>query len=129
MSWAKSWANTTPTAHALGAKAGPKVIWANAFSLENETGKTRAELSVHKDGPGLTLFSPSGKLRAVLAAHDIGAALVLADENDQDRVFVAILKSGPTLVLRDENDKDRVVLITREPEPRCPMCGFRESLD
>ena len=61
MSWAKSWANTTPPAHALGAKAGPKVIRANAFILENETGKTRAELSVVKSGPGLVLMDETGK--------------------------------------------------------------------
>ena len=54
-------ATTTATAQAQGANTGPKVIRANQFILEDETGKTRARLGVDQDGPGLTLIDETGK--------------------------------------------------------------------
>ena len=51
-----SLANTTTVAQAQGAK----VIRANQFILEDETGKTRAMLTVDKNGPRMTMLDENG---------------------------------------------------------------------
>ena len=106
--------NTATTAQAHG----PKVIRANQFILEDETGKTRAMLTVDKDGPRLCLDDQNGKCRATLHMAKDGPSLRLFDESDKPRVGLAIsdesgkvraglavTKAGSGLVLSDESGK------------------------
>ena len=53
-------AKTPAIAQAQGANIGPKVIRANQFILEDETGTDRAILYLDKNGP--KLFGENGKL-------------------------------------------------------------------
>jgi hypothetical protein len=55
-----TWATFTATAQAQGANIGPKMVRANQFILEDETGTDRAILYLDKNGP--TLFGENGKL-------------------------------------------------------------------
>ena len=57
------------------------VIRANAFVLQDENGKARAELRMDKDGPGLSLFDAAGKTRAGLTVVKDAPMLSLYDEN------------------------------------------------
>ena len=71
-------ANTTPTAQAQGASSGLKEIRANRFILEDQNGKSRAELDVDKDGPGLALLDETGKQQpAIMGCYGIGVTRTL----------------------------------------------------
>jgi len=86
------------------AQSGAKVIRANGFALEDENGKTRASLSVFKDGPNLALMGENGKICAGLSLREDGADLRLNDENGNPRAVLGYLKDkGSALVLTDEN--------------------------
>lgn len=41
----------------------PAIIRANAFVLQDENGKARAELRMDKDKPGLFLYDENGKVK------------------------------------------------------------------
>jgi hypothetical protein len=110
-------ANTTATAQAQGANIGLKVIRANQFILEDENGKTRAVLSVSKEGPALVLFDETGKPRAGLDAGKDGPGLGLADETGKFRAMLAVDKDGPRLVLFDETGKRRAGLAVNKDGP------------
>ena len=71
---------TTPTAWGQRAAAAPKVIRANRFIVEDANGKTRATLSVDKDGPVLSLLDEKGKVRAGLPVSKGVPGLALIDE-------------------------------------------------
>jgi hypothetical protein len=110
-------ATITATAQAQGANIGPKVIRANQFILKDENGKTRAVLSVSKEGPALVLFDETGKPRAGLDAGKDGPGLVLADETGKFRAMLAVDKDGPRLVLFDEIGKRRAGLAVNKDGP------------
>jgi len=99
LAWAL--ANTTPTAQAQGAK----VIRANQFIVEDETGNLRAMLNVDKAGPGLTLGDENGDTRVMVAVSQGIPGVVLRDENGKIRVMLAAMKEGPTLSLADATGK------------------------
>ena len=105
-----AWTLATTTATAQGASIGPKVIRANQFILEDETGTTRAALQVGKGGSGLSLYDENGKLRAMVGVVKDGPGLTLFDENGKRRVMLGEYKNGPILGLFDENGKGRVSL-------------------
>jgi hypothetical protein len=86
-----------------------KVIRAKRFIVEDENGKTRAELSINKDGPSLSLFDKNGNPRALLSAIKDGPRLELFDENGTPRAGLSALKDGPMLSLFDENGKPRSI--------------------
>ena len=92
------------------AQSGPKEIRANKFALEDENGKTRAQLAMAKGEPELALFDENGKQRAGLGLGTGGPGLRLSDENGKARAGLFILKVGPFLVLTDENGKTRANL-------------------
>jgi len=71
----------TKTTAAATATTAPKVIRANDFIVENANGKTRAELSVDKDGPRLGLLDEKGKPRAELGIDKDKSGLKLGDAN------------------------------------------------
>jgi len=72
-------ANSTATAQTQA----PKVIRANYFILEDENGKSRAELTVIAGGP----------------------TLVLSDERGNDPAALSVSRGGPRVSLLDENGK------------------------
>ena len=100
-----AWALVITTSTAQGANTGAKVIRANQFVLEDETGKLRATLAVDKDGPRLILDNERGKPRASLAVDKDGPLLLLADETGKPRAGMSVDKDGPRLLLADENGK------------------------
>jgi hypothetical protein len=73
--------DTQATPKARGANGKPKVIRANQFILEDETGKTRGMLAMTEDGPSLRLIDETGNLRAALGVKKDGPVLGLLDEN------------------------------------------------
>jgi len=86
------------------AQSGKKEIRANKFVLEDDNGKTRAELYTAKDkGGGLSLYDESGKLRYALGVAKQGTALMLLDENKTARIILSANQEGQRLNLFDEN--------------------------
>lgn len=89
----------------------PKVIRANQFILEDETGKTRAVLDVSKDGvPGLYLYDDQSTPRAMLGVSNHGSALALCDKNGKTLVSLTVSNDGSSLRLADDHGKPRVRL-------------------
>lgn len=86
-------------------QSGVKEIRAKRFILEDENGKTRADLSVGKNNPGLWLFDENGKVRASLNIGKDGSGLGLSDENSKTRIVLYMGKDGPRLALFGENGK------------------------
>ncbi len=115
--------NTATTAQAQG----PKVIRANQFVLEDETGTTRAMLTVDKAGAGLFLSDENGKFRVHLIADKDRAGLILSDENDNPRVGLAMDKDGPRLCLDDQNGKCRAALHMTKDGPRFRLLDENEK--
>jgi len=111
-------ANSTMTAQAQGANIGPKVIRANQFILEDETGRTRAKLFLLDEEPMLALVDENGKTRAGLAAAKTGPSLSLHDESSRPRVALWLDKDGPILSLTGENGTARVGLYVNKNAPR-----------
>jgi predicted metal-binding membrane protein len=52
------------TAQAYDAEGAKKVIRANGFTLEDENGKTCAQLGVTNDGASMNLYDEHGKVKA-----------------------------------------------------------------
>ena len=96
---------TTTTAQAQGASSGLKEIRAHRFILEDQNGKSRAELDVDKDGPGLALLDETGKPRVSLDVFKSGPILNLLDADGKPRAILDVTNAGPRLVLRDETGK------------------------
>jgi len=95
----------------LMAGSGVKEIRANRFILEDENGKTRAELSLKKDGPVLLLLDENDKSRAELSLKKDGPNLSLSDENGKPRAGLTVDKDGrPGLLLLDDNGKCLAIL-------------------
>ncbi len=63
--------------------SGVKEIRANRFILEDENGKTRAEISMEKDGPCLHLFGENDKVCLGLTVGKDGPDLRLFDKNSR----------------------------------------------
>ena len=90
----------------LMAGSGVKEIRANRFILEDENGKTRAELSLKKDGPNLSLSDENGKPRAGLTVDKDGRpGLLLLDDNGKCLAILSVAMDGPWLALFEENGK------------------------
>jgi hypothetical protein len=101
-----AWAIIGKTPIAFGQTAAEKkVIRANEFILEDENGKTRAQLSTDKDGTRLILTDANGKDRVGLHASNDDAWLVLSDANDKGYATLFTHKNEPRLKLLDENGK------------------------
>jgi len=120
-------AGAAPTLQAQVGAGAERVVRANRFVLEDESGKPRAMLYAGKGEPGLTLFDENGKVRAMLSATADGSGLSLLDAAGKPcaglvvnaggsgldlsyaagkgRALLAVVKSGPGLRLYDENDK------------------------
>jgi len=99
------------------AQSGTKEIRANKFVLEDENGKERASLSVHQDGPRLTLMDDNGKPRVSLLVLKGAPGLMLYDENGQTCAALSVLGRAPGLRLYDESGKPRVQLELVEDKP------------
>ena len=134
-----AWAFGPTVATAQPAGAALKVVRANQFVLEDETGKTRArlrmsrsgpelvlcdekgnpraELSVDKDRPRLALLDEDGKGRAVLSVSKGGASVSLSDEKGKTRASLVVLKGGPSVNLDDEKGNTRVSLVVLKGGP------------
>ena len=120
----------TGTAQAQGAG---KVIRANQFIVEDESGKDRAWLIGFKDGSSLLLLDENGRGRAMLEVHKDGTGLRLSDENGKLRAALAINKgkrvlnvydegkAGPGLYLSDETGKGRVMLDMNKDGPELKL--------
>jgi hypothetical protein len=91
-----------------------KEIRAKRIVLEDESGQTRTELTVDKDGPDLRLFDESGKRRCVMGVDKEGSFLYLFDDNSKAGAGLSILKDGPTLSLFDEKGEARAGLVVRK---------------
>ena len=102
-------------------------IRARSFVLEDEYGKTRAWLSVIKDGPGLALYGENGKVRAVLNVIKDGPGLRLLDESGNHRAGMSVLKDSPKLTLVDKNGKSRVRMDVLKGDPKLVL--FDENGD
>ena len=63
------------------ASNGKKPVYATAFVLEDDEGKSRAVLRVLREGAGLVLYDESGQGRGVLSVSKNGAGLTFFDES------------------------------------------------
>ena len=68
-------------AYALGCNVEQRIISAQHFHLVDESGKTRALLTVCADGPGLLMKDENGKTRLLLTVDNNGPRLFMFDEN------------------------------------------------
>jgi len=98
-------AGAAPTLQAQVGAGAERVVRANRFVLEDENGKTRAMLSVDKDGPALSLHDENGEVRATLDVDKDGSGLSLSDAAGKPRAGLAVIAVGPVLVLCDEAGK------------------------
>ena len=112
---------TTTTAQAQGASSGLKEIRANRLILEDQNGKSRAELAVDKDGPRLVLTDQNGKIGATLNLDKDGSGLALLDETGKPRLSLDAFKSGPILNLHDQNGNSRAILEVTNAGPRLTL--------
>jgi len=95
-----------------------KVIFANAFILEDANGKVRAMLAMQQNGPGLALTDENGMSRVALVVDKDGPGLALADANSRDRVYLQVLKDGRAgLGLLNENGTVRATLLLTTDGP------------
>jgi len=95
-----------------------KVIFANAFILEDANRKARAMLVIREDGPALALFDENHMCRVVLRVDKDGPGLALADENSKDRICLEVQKDGLLgLGLHDENCTLRAWLAVTKDGP------------
>ena len=103
--------DTDATAKAQGANGEPKVIRANQFILEGETGKLRVVLRVFKDGLMLSPCDETGKPIFGLSVFKDEPRLSPCDETGKPRAGLTMGMIGPRLFLYDETGKPRVVLV------------------
>lgn len=86
-------------------------IQAKKFVMVDESGKTRAMLSVLKSQPGLCLYSEKGEARVMLGVLDDGEpGLSLNHEKNIPGALLSVTKDGPILEMFDENGKPSVRL-------------------
>ena len=104
------------------AKKGSEVkeVRANRFILEDENGKTRAELSMEEDGPCLHLLGENGNVCLGLTVGKDGPCLMLRDENGS--AYLSVLKEGTTLWLSDKNGKSRAGFAVLEEWTGLGLC-------
>ena len=126
------------TAEAQG--SGGKVIVANQFIVEDETGKKRAVLGIDKlimydsngkvralleisnNRPGLALFDEETNVRAVISLNKDVSSLDLHGKNRTAGITLSVMEIGPGLVLLDERRKPRVgVGFTKDSGPLLQM--------
>ena len=92
-----------------------KLVSANEFILEDEDGKPRANLFLHKGGAGLSLTDETGVPRAILGVGEPGPWLALIGEDGIPRATLRVQKdpldmSVPVLSLLNAKGKTRVGL-------------------
>jgi hypothetical protein len=97
-----------------------RTIRANEFILIDKNGKTHAQLTRMKDGPGLFLYGENGKKRVGLAVMQNMSVLFLRDENGKDRACLFNLtEDGSGMVLHDATGKLRTAvgtIVTQDPD-------------
>jgi len=99
------------------AQSGAKEIRAKRFVLEDENGKTRADLRVDKNGPSLRLCDENEKARVRLMAFKDATCLALTDENGKPRAAFVVDMDKSALMLSDENGKPRAVFEVEKDRP------------
>ena len=70
--------------------------------VEDNAGKTRAELDVGNEGPALVLLDEKGNRCAALGVTKKGPALFWTDKSGTVRVWLTVAQEGPMLKLWDE---------------------------
>lgn len=116
-------------AAAPAAPAVPKNIEAESFTLKDDTGRVRAELSMSGTGPSLKFFDQRGSALAVFCVNDTapggpfvtlsdpthhaelsmsvlegaGSELSLTGERENAQVHIGVTKDGTTLELFDQD--------------------------
>ena len=118
-----------------------KVIRAKGFILEDENGKTRAQLSMNELGPGLVLYDENGNGLAVLYTFKLSffdekrevrarllvtgreSVLDLFDEKGVCRTGLRFGYAGPGLWLYDEKGEARSVLNAGGRGPMLSLSG------
>jgi len=109
---------TWGVAGATGCAHATKVIRADRFVLVDANGKTRAELGMSKDGPGLWLYDENGNVRTMLEVREgKGAGLTLVDDNCRAGARLDVNKDGAGLVMCDVYGKTRVGLMALDVGP------------
>ncbi len=107
---------------------GAKVVRANEFILEDESGKKRADLTVLKDGPALRLLDEKGKERARLTVLKNGPGLVLYDESGMPRALLTVFEKGPGLTLWGEKLEGSVMLNVSKDGPGLTLLDEKRKL-
>lgn len=102
-----AWVFRPQTLLAQNAANRPKEVHANRFVLEDDKGKTHAELSMVNGGPGLILTDEKGNTRIGLSVLKDEPRLDLSDEKGKTRASLFVVKDGPHLTLSDETGKIR----------------------
>jgi hypothetical protein len=133
------------TAAAPAGGAAVREVRANRFVVEDENGKARAVLAVHKESPvidgmpsipqgstSLDLFDEKGKVRISMTVTERGTGLFgglfgrstglhLLDENGKPRVELGALRDDPGMYLYDETGRTRASLLTTKDGPRLTL--------
>lgn len=118
-----------PVRKPAAAPAVPKNIEAESFTLKDDSGRVRAELSMSGTGPSLKFFDQSGSALAVFCVNDTapggpfvtlsdpahhaglsmsvlagsGSELSLTGERENAQVHIGVTKDGTTLELFDQD--------------------------
>jgi hypothetical protein len=100
------------------AQSGTKEIRATKFIVEDENGRSRAELFMGRDGPGLVLRDEDAKGYVLLGIDKFRKFLVLGHENGRAGLELSLGKAGPEVMLTDESGKNRAVLMAIKGGPQ-----------
>ena len=80
----------------------PAEIRVRTIQVVDAAGRTRADLGVGADGPGLTLYDTAGKSRLGLLVTSEGPRIVLSDAYEAQRTLLEVGASGmPDFTLSD----------------------------
>jgi hypothetical protein len=101
---------STPIPQAQAATTGPKIVRANVFIVEDESGRGRAALTTNKAGTALLLLGEDGRSRARLVVTNDGAELSLDDEKDVMRIRMYVRGAGPLLQMYDDKGMPRAAI-------------------
>jgi len=97
-------------------------LCAKMLTIEDDAGKTRAQINVTKNGPRLVMGDEKGTIRTLLTADGSGPGLALIDGNGTLRTTLGCSTNGPELTMNDDYGMTRTGLtVDKDQNPRFYM--------
>jgi hypothetical protein len=91
-----------------------KIIRANAFVLEDDDGRTRAELAMGEHGPGFHLYDEKGNIRGVLEMNAAQSRLTLYNPEGNGFAGLHVTDDGKPKLFMYDKGEIRAELVAEE---------------